>query len=423
MNRSSVTPSPGSRTRMPSPGVWLHRMTTLAGVLALCAATTVSAAPAATAGRAHAGGGAGLYASDYTGDAVLRLPAGGGPQRTVPATGLTRPTGITLDPSGDLYVSDTGNNRVLRLPADGGPQTTVPTTGLNRPIGLALDADGDLYIADSFNDRVVRVPAGGGPQTTVPTSGLTHPDGLALDAEGALYIADFVNDRVVEVPAGGGRQRTVRLTGISQPTGLAFDTAGSLYVASSGNDKVVKARPGGGRQTTVPTRGLNGPQGLAVDGSGNLFVADFGNDRVVTVRAHGGGQTTVPFTGLHTPVGVATRPARERTRLAAARATGQQFFRPPVLRISGLAATLTTTHGRPLPGRKVTFTTVDRTRRLCAAVTDGRGRSRCEVTVRRDARLYEELRRHGYLATFTGSGRYLPSADTAPVRAGRRHRR
>lgn len=152
-------------------------------------------------------GAAPLYVSDYADNDVLRVPPGGGEPTTVAATGLTRPTGMVLDASGDLYIADTGNNRVVRLPGDGGPQTVVPTTDLSRPIGLALDTAGTLYISDSFNDRVVKIPADGSGQVTVPTTGLLHPNGLALDGAGNLFIADFVNDRVVRIPADGVRRR------------------------------------------------------------------------------------------------------------------------------------------------------------------------------------------------------------------------
>lgn len=221
-------------------------------------------------GRPPSHGGAPLYISDYADNVVLRLPPGGTPA-TVAASGLTRPTGMALDPSGDLYIADTGNNRVVVVPGDGGPQTVVPATGLSRPIGLALNAEGDLYIADSFNDRVVKIPADGSGQVTAPTTGLLHPNGLALDRAGSLFVADFVNDRVVKVPADGGPQTTVPFTGLSQPTGLAFDRRGDLFVSDSGNDRVVRLphgrraaahRPGDRAQ--LPVRPGLRPGGLAV---------------------------------------------------------------------------------------------------------------------------------------------------------------
>ncbi|WP_435878188.1 hypothetical protein [Streptomyces microflavus] len=151
------------------------RSAALAAVMLLCTAPLASATDGAAEGRPPAHGAAALYVSDYADNEVLRVPPGGGEPTTVAADGLTRPTGMVLDASGDLYIADTGNNRVVRVPGDGGPQTVVPTTGLSRPIGLALDAAGTLYIADSFNDRVVKVPADGSGQVTVPTTGLLHP--------------------------------------------------------------------------------------------------------------------------------------------------------------------------------------------------------------------------------------------------------
>lgn len=68
---------------------------------------------------------------------------------------------------------------MLRLPADGGPQRVVPATGLNSPYGLAFGPAGALYIADFNNDRVVEVPVRGG-QRTVPVAGLHTPAGLAV---------------------------------------------------------------------------------------------------------------------------------------------------------------------------------------------------------------------------------------------------
>ncbi len=398
---------------------WL-RLTALTAVLTLFTGGFAAAAPAAGT-KAPTPGTASLYVSDYADNSVLKRPVSGGPQETVPTTGLTRPTYMAFDAQGDLYISDTVNSRIVKIPADGGPQETVPGTDLLRPLGLAVNAAGDLFIADSFNDRVVKIPADGGPQETVPTSGLLHPAGLALDANGDLYIADFVNDRVVKVPAGGGPQTTVPTTGLSQPTGLALH-AGGLYISDSGNDRVVRVPTSGGPQTTVPATGLKSPQGLAFDSSGNLYIADFGNDRVVRVPA-GGAQTVVPFTGLTTPVGLAVSAPdaqRAKTRLEARTATVSRWFHPPTLKVKGLSATLTRSDGTPVAGQTVKFSNTTKTRQLCEAVTNSQGVARCDATVRdrvsKVNRLYDDLRRHGYRAAFAGSTTFKASTDTARVR-------
>ncbi|MFI0816788.1 hypothetical protein ACH4TX_09780 [Streptomyces sp. NPDC021098] len=419
-----------------------HRLTALAGILTLCAAGLVSGLASAAAATVSATAApsaarvAQLYVSDYTDNTVLKVGTDGSGQSTVPTTGLTRPTGLALDDDSNLYISDTGNNRVVTVPADGSGQATVPATGLSRPIGLALgkadesddgvegeEGDDELFIADSFNNRVVRLPLNGGPQTTVPATGLLHPDGLAFDARRNLYIADLVNDRVVVVPADGGPQRTVPTAGLSEPTGLAFDRAGNLYVADSGNDRVVRLPRGGGPQTTVPATGLNTPQGLAVDAYGNLFVADFGNDRVVEIPADGSGQLTVPIAGLHSPVGLAIPPIHPApTRLTASAATVERHTSPASLRVKGLSATLTsTTDGAALPGQTVTFTDITGAHKLCAAVTNSRGRARCDATLRTSSRTrYDDLRHQGYRATYAGTAPYRPSSTIGHLRAARR---
>lgn len=76
-------------------------------------------------------------------------------------TGLTQPSGIALDSSGDLYVSDEGNLTVkpaiLIFPSGlTGTQNVAPTckiTGSNttlfQPTDVAVDFSGDIYVADT----------------------------------------------------------------------------------------------------------------------------------------------------------------------------------------------------------------------------------------------------------------------------------
>ncbi|MDH6122799.1 streptogramin lyase, partial [Kitasatospora sp. GAS204B] len=276
----------------------------LAACLSGAGLTMLTATPAAAA--APVPGSAPLFIADTRNSRVVEVPAGGGAQSTVPATGLISPYGVAVDAAGDVFIADNSNNRVVEVPAGGGAQTTVPATGLSGPGGVAVDAAGDVFITDAGNNRVVKVTPGG-TQTTVGT-GLSSPEGVAVDAAGDVYIADFGHNRVVEVPAGGGAQTTVPATGLSGPQEVAVDAAGDVFIADAGNNRVVKVPAGGGAQTTVPATGLNLPFGVAVDAAGDVFIAENGNDRVVEVTP-GGAQTTVPATGLNSPAGVAMPPA------------------------------------------------------------------------------------------------------------------
>ncbi|MET8681413.1 SMP-30/gluconolactonase/LRE family protein [Streptomyces sp. NPDC004647] len=417
-----------------------------------------------------------LYIADTVNSRVVKVPADGGPQTTVPTTGLLRPTGLALDAAGILYIVDNFNNRVVKLPVDGGPQTTVPTTGLVHPVDLVLDPAGNIYISDFINDRVVKVAADGGGQTTVPTTGLSQPTGLALDPAGNLYIADSAHHRVVRVAVNGGGQTTVPTTGLDSPQGLELDAVGNLYIADFGNGRVVRVRAHGGGQTTVPTTGLSAPADVAFPPtpapptgvtatpgnrqatvsftpSASPSVVSYTVTATDLTRPSRGGQTAqgtgspMTVTGLtpgdryrftvtatnaaqatslrSAPSAAVTIPAAQRlvTKLKAKPATEQRQFPPPVLTVKGLSATLTRAGGAPVAGETIRFTNTAKSRRLCTAVTNSRGMARCDADIggRVPAvnRLYEDLRRHGYLATYAGTAAYKPSKDTASVQPRR----
>ena len=211
-----------------------------------------------------------IYASDGTGNQVLKIATGGTTSSAL-ITGLKQPHQIAVDNAGNVYVADTGNNRIAMVATSGGTVTPLGT-GLSSPQGVAVDAVGDVYVADTGNNRIVELLAGGG-QQVVPSSGLSGPTQLAIDASGDLYIADTGNSRVVEVPFGTS-QSTIALgaTAIT-PVGVAVDAAGDLYVADSAGEQVVELLPGTSSASSIVSS-LKAAAGLAIDTNGSLYVAD-----------------------------------------------------------------------------------------------------------------------------------------------------
>jgi sugar lactone lactonase YvrE len=204
-------------------------------------------------------------------------------------TELDLPNAVTFDSSGNLWVADQNNNRVLEYKAPfstheaaslvigqssfTGSVAATSSTGLSGPTGLAFDSSGNLWVVDNGNSRVLEYTT---PFSTseaaalvigqssftssdyadTNSTGLSYPTGLAFDSGGNLWVADQENDRVLEYK-----------------TPLSTHEAASLVI---GQPDFTSSDTGATTQTN-----LNGVKALAFDSSGNLWVVDFRQSRVL----------------------------------------------------------------------------------------------------------------------------------------------
>ena len=194
-------------------------------------------------------------------------------------TGLNNPKGVAVDALGiNVFIADTGSNRIVqdKLAAANSSSPAYAQyvlsaiTGLSSPSGISMDVSGNLYIADTGNNRVlketlqpyVQVTNIGAPSnppvgTTYVQSvigmGLSAPQGVFVDGQGNVFIADTGNNRILEESFIGGAyvQSVIPTTGttLSGPTGVSVDGSHTIYIADTGNNRVIKI----GISTAAPT--------------------------------------------------------------------------------------------------------------------------------------------------------------------------
>jgi sugar lactone lactonase YvrE len=134
------------------------------------------------------------------GDGSYGYKGDGGPATSA---GLSFPRGIALDASGNIYIADFYPNRIRMVMkstgiittvagggsygyvGDGGPATSA---GLSNPSSIAVDASGNIYIADTYNNRIRLVSPKASTASLAPSS---SPLSSPLSAAPTALIRDL----------------------------------------------------------------------------------------------------------------------------------------------------------------------------------------------------------------------------------------
>jgi sugar lactone lactonase YvrE len=236
-----------------------------------------------------------LYVANSNGGNILKVNSG---LKTVFASGLTDPTSVAFDGSGNLFVADASTHMIFKFAPNGTRSTFASNLGVL--FALAFDASGNLFAVDEASGTIFKFTPEGAQSTFV--SGIGSPVSLAFDAAGNLFVGDQVANAIFKFAPDG--TKTTFASGLNDPLGLAFDSTGNLFVAENVGGTIFKFTPNGA-MTTFATN-LNGPAGLAFDSSGNLFEADTNSSTIFEFTSTG--TKTTFASGFAQPLGIAFEP-------------------------------------------------------------------------------------------------------------------
>jgi sugar lactone lactonase YvrE len=174
------------------------------------------------------------------------------------ATGLNKPSGVSVGRHGAVYFTEVpnpgvagGNNTVSVIR---GNDKRVISMGEPEPVDVAVAKNGDLYWTCKTAGVILRRSKG---ETTVLREGLAAPSGIALDHTGTTLYFTEVPTPGIAGSAGGrntvralnlvsGRLRTVH-EGDPEPTDIAVARNGNLYWTCTSAGVIVEARRVGRR--------------------------------------------------------------------------------------------------------------------------------------------------------------------------------
>ena len=136
-----------------------------------------------------------------------------------PATGITNPSGLTLDPGGNVDFVDYSTKSLLRYNSAGGYLSTL-ATGYTSSYGVFADASGNIFAGGTTSAGTVTEYSQSGAVIGNITTTLSNPRGITESPTGILYITDYTTGQINRY-----LPNYYVLSGGTLPGGLSFDPA------------------------------------------------------------------------------------------------------------------------------------------------------------------------------------------------------
>jgi streptogramin lyase len=220
-------------------------------------------------------------------------------------TGLSNPTGVAIDNSGNVYIADNGHLAIKKWTATNNTVSTLismPAPSQN-PWGVAVDGAGIVYFGLEHYGTVYQWTPATSNLTAIMNQPPSSAFGVAVDDAGNVYVADGQSS-IREWKASDGSVTSVG-TGLTTPYGIAVDAAGNVYFTDGNNSALRKWSVASNTVSTLVSSGLNNPRGVAVDQAGNVYIAGYSDQAVEEWSVALGSLKKLVSSGLLFPAGVA----------------------------------------------------------------------------------------------------------------------
>lgn len=135
----------------------------------------------------------------------------------------------------NLIVPDSPHGTVLEVSPDGKTVQQL-ASGLTRPTGAWIEPTGNLLIADEYGNAIIRLHPDG---ILEKVADFSIPDDVIADNNGNIFVVTLGDDAVHVITAGTG-QDVVLANDLKDPQGIIFDADGNLIVTDSGNHRLLR---------------------------------------------------------------------------------------------------------------------------------------------------------------------------------------
>jgi sugar lactone lactonase YvrE len=135
----------------------------------------------------------------------------------------------------NIIVPDSPNGTVFEVSPDGKTVQQI-ASGLTRPTGAWLEPTGDLLVADEYGGAIYRLHRDG---TLDKLGYFSFPDDVVEDQNGNIFVVTL-GDNAIHLLMPGTDQDIILVDGLNQPQGIIFDKDGNLIVSDSGNHRLIK---------------------------------------------------------------------------------------------------------------------------------------------------------------------------------------